>query len=84
MPTKAPKVIAIASQKNYVSVYTCDATKIEAFKQVHPEIRTGKGCINLKDKDELPLQALDDVIAKSLGYPKLFYLLINCCLKYSR
>lgn len=58
---------AIASQKNYVSVYTCDASMIEDFKLSHPNIKTGKGCINIRDKDELPIEALGQVVQNALS-----------------
>ena len=38
--------IAIANQKNYVSLYTCGYHHIESFKSKYLTIKTGKGCIN--------------------------------------
>lgn len=58
--------IAIASQKNYLSVYTCSAIHIESFKQKHPNIKTGKGCINFRDRDEIPLVDLAPVIRSAM------------------
>ena len=49
--------VAMASQKNYLSFYTCSFDHIAAFKDRHPKIKTGKGCINFKDSD--PLQISD-------------------------
>ena len=46
--------VSLANQKHYVSLYTCDARHLAAFKTLHPEIRTGKTCINLRATDELP------------------------------
>ena len=54
--------VAVANQKRYISVYTCSAEHISDFKARHPGIQTGKGCINIKDKDVLALQDLEPVI----------------------
>ena len=47
--------VALANQKHYVSLYTCGAHDIVGFKRRYPNIKTGKGCINLKPGDPLPL-----------------------------
>lgn len=60
--------VAIASQKNYVSLYTCASQHIEQFKSRHPKIKTGTGCINLKDKDELPIEDLKDVVRSAMEF----------------
>ncbi|MDG1752735.1 MAG: DUF1801 domain-containing protein [Thalassotalea sp.] len=59
--------IAIASQKNYLSVYTCNAEHLAEFKKKHPKIKTGKGCINIKDKDQFDLNDLTSVITSALS-----------------
>ena len=45
--------VAMASQKFYISLYTCKRENIENFRNACPEIRTGQGCINFKDTDKL-------------------------------
>lgn len=62
--------VAIANQKNYISLYTCGYHHIESFKQKHPGIKTGKGCINFKDKDSLPIQDLKAVVRHAINHPK--------------
>ena len=62
--------VAIANQKHHIAVYTCSAAHIVEFKQHHPEIKTGKGCINFRDRDVLPLQALEQVIVHAILHPK--------------
>lgn len=62
--------VAIANQKQYVSLYTCGAHHIAGFKKDHPSIKTGKGCINFKPKDSLPAQAIRDVIQHAIDHPK--------------
>ena len=62
--------VAIANQKHYVSLYTCGYHHIEAFKRAHPGVRTGKGCINFREKDELPLDDLREVVRHAMDHPK--------------
>ena len=62
--------LAIANQKNYVSLYTCSADHLEKFRQRHPHIKTGKGCINFSDRDDIPVQAVKQVIAHAILHPK--------------
>lgn len=60
--------VAVASQKHYISVYTCSAEHLEAFKAAQPKIKTGKGCINFKDSDDIPLDDLDSVIDSAMRF----------------
>ena len=62
--------VAIANQKNYVSLYTCGYYHIEQFKTKHPEVSTGKGCIRFKDRDVLPLSDLRFVVKHAIKHPK--------------
>jgi len=59
--------VAVANQKSYVSLYTCDEKHIAEFKLAHPRIKTGKGCINFLDKDDLPVDALLQVIDSAMS-----------------
>lgn len=59
--------VAIANQKSYVSLYTCSASHIAAFKARHPGIRTGTGCINFRDKDPLPLRDIAAVVRRAMS-----------------
>ena len=72
MPTYsyADRWVAIANQKNYVSLYTCSANHIAAFRKDHPDYKTGKGCINFREKDEIPMQAVKAVIRHAIHHPK--------------
>lgn len=58
--------IALANQKSYISVYTCSAEHIAAFRQRHPALKTGTGCINFRDRDDIPLDDLKAVISSAL------------------
>jgi uncharacterized protein YdhG (YjbR/CyaY superfamily) len=74
MPTYKAKGswVAPANQKSYVSLYTCGAHHIAAFKQKYPGIRTGKGCINFRTTDRIPVAALRKVIKHAIEHPKSF------------
>ena len=60
--------VAIANQKQYVSLYTCAAEHLAPFKKKHPAIDTGKGCIRFKDRDELPLADLEQVVTSAMEF----------------
>ena len=62
--------VALANQKHYVSLYTCGAEHLAEFRAAHPEIRTGKGCINFKPDAELPVVAIEQVIRHAIEHPK--------------
>lgn len=62
--------VAIANQKNYVSLYTCGPAHLANFKEKHPNYKTGKGCINFKASDTLPMEALKGVIQHAIRHPK--------------
>ena len=46
--------VSLANQKHSVSLYTCDARHLAAFKRRHPEVPTGKTCINFRPSDSVP------------------------------
>jgi uncharacterized protein YdhG (YjbR/CyaY superfamily) len=62
--------VALANQKHYVSLYTCGHHHIAEFKRKYPKIRTGKGCINFRDGDHIPVEELKGVIMHAIGHPK--------------
>lgn len=64
--------VAIASQKNYVSLYTCSAQHLENFKASHPNYKTGRGCINFRQRDEIPIAAVKEVIRHAIEHPKAY------------
>ena len=72
MPTYKAKEgwVAIANQKSYVSLYTCGAHHIAAFKKKYPGIKTGKGCINLELTDKVSATELRKVIRHAIEHPK--------------
>ncbi|MBT2971323.1 MAG: hypothetical protein B6D72_09240 [gamma proteobacterium symbiont of Ctena orbiculata] len=62
--------VAIANQKNYVSLYTCGEHHLTRFKKKHPKIKTGKGCINFRINEKLPLFDVKRVVKHALDSPK--------------
>ncbi len=60
--------VALANQKNYISFYTCSADNLVKFKRKHPKIKTGKGCINFRDNDEIPKEDLRSVIRRAMEF----------------
>lgn len=73
MPTYKAKDgwVAIANQKHYVSLYTCGAHHLVAFRDKYPRIKTGKGCINFKATDRIPMQAVKTVIKHAIEQSKV-------------
>jgi uncharacterized protein YdhG (YjbR/CyaY superfamily) len=62
--------VAIANQKNYVSLYTCSAAHLVEFKRAFPQYKTGTGCINFREKQEIPELAITQVIEHAILHPK--------------
>lgn len=59
--------VAVANQKHYVSVYTCQEDHIAGFKLKHPKVKTGKGCINFTRMDSVPYGDVVGVINNALA-----------------
>jgi uncharacterized protein YdhG (YjbR/CyaY superfamily) len=62
--------VALANQKQYISLYTCSASHLESYKQKHPRQKTGKGCINFRDSDEIYYDDLELVIRHAIKFTK--------------
>ncbi|MBT8446818.1 MAG: DUF1801 domain-containing protein [Gammaproteobacteria bacterium] len=62
--------VAIANQKRYVSLYTCGAHHLAEFKARHPDVPAGKGCLNFRPAEALPLSDLKQVIRHAIEHPK--------------
>lgn len=59
--------LAVASQKNYMSVYNCCPDHIAIFRAKHPEIGCGKSCLNFRDKDPLHETTLREVMRNAFS-----------------
>ena len=62
--------VALGSWKDGVSLYTNGAHHIAEFKAKYPAIKTGKGSINFKITDVVPVAALKRVIRHAIEQPK--------------
>ena len=62
--------VALANQKNYISVYFCSEDLIVGIKGKYPEINTGKGCVRIKDSNNIPLNELRSAFIKAMKIKK--------------
>ena len=72
MPTfeKDGNWVALANQKNYISVYFCSEDLISNIRKKHPELNTGKGCVRIKDNNQIPLLELKKSFTRALKLKK--------------
>jgi len=67
--------IAIASQKNYISVYVCaidgDQYVAEKYKDDLGKVNVGKSCIRFKKLEDVNLDVLKKVIKEAVKSPGL-------------
>jgi len=54
--------VALGYRKDGVSLYTQYPALITEFKAKHPQIKNGKGCINFRLNDAIPLAAVKKII----------------------
>ncbi len=59
---------SVGNQKHYISVYFCNEEIIENIKDKHPELSTGKGCVRIKDRQEIPINELVKSFKKAMTY----------------
>ncbi len=67
---KQPLMLAaLANQKNYISLYLNTVYAVPEFRALlvgsGRKLKMGKGCINFKRADELPLEVIGDIIRRS-------------------
>jgi hypothetical protein len=62
-------LIALANQKNYISLYVCSIENgnyiAEAFKDKLPKASIGKSCIRFKKLEDIDLSTLVEIIKKA-------------------
>lgn len=62
-------VIALASQKNYISVYVCSLENgkylAEVYKDKLPKASIGKSCIRFKNLEDIEFSVLKEIIKKA-------------------
>ena len=61
------RYVAMASQKNYLSVYLGHNEGLAAIIAAVPGLKCGKGCLNVTDRTPLPLDLLEPVIRQRLA-----------------
>ncbi len=70
-------VIALASQKNYISVYVCavkdDKYIAELHKEQLPKASIGKSCIRFKKLSDIDLKVLEKILKEAEKNPGLVY-----------
>ena len=62
--------VALANQKHHLSLYTCASSHLEAIRKTCPTVKTGKGCINFRDRDEIDEKAVRQVVRHAIEHPK--------------
>jgi hypothetical protein len=68
-------IVAVASQKNYISVYVCSIVDgryvAEMFKDKLGKVSVGKSCIRFKKLDDVNLDGLGKIIGQAKEKPGL-------------
>jgi len=68
-------IVALASQKHYISVYVCAVERgeylAEKYKKKLGKVSVGKSCIRFKTLAQVDLPALKDVLRKAAKLPGL-------------
>jgi uncharacterized protein YdhG (YjbR/CyaY superfamily) len=62
--TMGSMLCALASQKQYMALYA-DVAVVEAHRHRLGKLNCGKSCIRFRNLDELPLNAVTDILAES-------------------
>jgi hypothetical protein len=64
---RGDQYVAVASQKQYLSVYLSCLPLAEQVVASDPQLRGGKSCVNIRDSVAMPEAALAAAIAKALN-----------------
>lgn len=68
-------IIALASQKNYISIYICALEKgeylAEKYKDTLGKVNVGKSCIRFKNLEDINLPELKKILKKAEKAPGL-------------
>ncbi len=63
-------IIALASQKNYISVYVCASDGkqyvAEKYKEALPKANIGKSCIRFKKIEDIDLKVLKEILVEGV------------------
>lgn len=68
MPTfrRGTAWIAVVNRNHPVSVHTCTHEHTAAFVGAHPHMRTGTGCIDIRDRAAIPADGLGQAVRSAL------------------
>jgi uncharacterized protein YdhG (YjbR/CyaY superfamily) len=55
-------VCSIGVQKHHVALYLCEIKALERHRDAFGHLDCGKGCIRFRDLDDLPLDAVRDLL----------------------
>lgn len=70
-------VVALANQKNYISLYVCALDKNEYIAEIYKndlgKVKVGRSCINIKKLEDVNLKALEKVLKFAEKNPGLVY-----------
>ena len=68
MPTyeRAGNWASLGNQKHHISVYFCSEAIIAPLKTSHPELNYGKGCIRIRDTQDVPVAALSNIFRHAM------------------
>ncbi len=58
-------LFALASQKNHMALYVCEAEVVEAHRSALGKLNSGKGCIRFSKLEELPLDAITQILREA-------------------
>ena len=56
---------ALASQKNHMALYVCEADVVDAHRNALGKLNCGKGCIRFGKLEELPLEAISEILKEA-------------------
>jgi len=62
-------VYTIAAQKHHFAVYICDPLLLDDYRARFAGLSLGKGCIRFKTVDDLPREALRDILQDAARNP---------------
>lgn len=69
MPTfeRADHWTCLGNQKNHISVYFCSEEIIAPVVADNPKLNCGKGCVRIRDTQEVPIEDLVDAFRRAMG-----------------
>jgi uncharacterized protein YdhG (YjbR/CyaY superfamily) len=63
-------LFGLASQKGYMALYVCDSAAVDIHRSRLGKLNCGKSCIRFRKLEDLPLDAVADILAEAYGRRK--------------